>query len=235
MQGGVGAATIRDLLRAALARGAYDDRPLPSEGDLQHLFDASRSVVRQALEMLREENLVDRVRGVGTYVTTRKTEQADEGFRGLGGGETRLHNVTTGRRVIRAREMLTGLLGVPPGTEVLRLDRQTIGTAGQIVSWFTSYLPLAMAGPLAGTNADLSGEYFSTVERVLGVRIRRVDRRIEAVSADSVTASVMQIPPGTPLLRQERTLRVDDDVVLEFAIGRQRGDQVVHVRSHTRE
>lgn len=235
MQGGVGAATIRDLLRASLVRGAYDDRPLPSEGDLQHLFDASRSVVRQALEMLREENLVERVRGVGTYVAAHKTEQADEGFRGLGGRETRLHNVTTGRRVIRVREMLTGLLGVPQGSEVLRLDRQTIGAGGQIVSWFTSYLPLAMALPLASKDADLSGEYFSTVERLLGVHIRRVDRRVEAVSADSVTAGVMQVPPGTPLLRQERTLRLDDEHVLEFAIGRQRGDQVVHVRSHTRD
>ncbi len=235
MQGGAGAATIRDLLRASITRGAYDDRPLPPEAELQRIFDASRSVVRQALEMLGEEHLVERVRGAGTFVATRKTKQTDGGFSGLGGPGTSLVNVVTGRRVIRVQEMLTGLLAVPIGTEVLRLDRQTIGEGGQVVSWFTSYLPLAMAQPLAWESSDLSGEYFATVERLLGVRIRRVDRMIEAVSADSVTAAIMRISPGAAILRHERVLRVDDEHILEFAIGRQRGDQVALLRSQTRD
>ncbi|MBP0597210.1 FadR family transcriptional regulator [Herbaspirillum sp. LeCh32-8] len=41
---------------------------LPSENDLATLFDVSRPVVRQALDRLREDQMVESVRGSGTYV-----------------------------------------------------------------------------------------------------------------------------------------------------------------------
>jgi len=41
---------------------------LPSENDLATLFDVSRPVVRQALDRLREDQLVESLRGSGTYV-----------------------------------------------------------------------------------------------------------------------------------------------------------------------
>lgn len=41
---------------------------LPSENDLAALFDVSRPVVRQALDRLREDQMVESVRGSGTYV-----------------------------------------------------------------------------------------------------------------------------------------------------------------------
>ena len=41
---------------------------LPAELELAALFDVSRPVVRQALDRLREDQLVDSRRGSGTYV-----------------------------------------------------------------------------------------------------------------------------------------------------------------------
>lgn len=41
---------------------------LPAENDLATLFDVSRPVVRQALDRLREDRMVESVRGSGTYV-----------------------------------------------------------------------------------------------------------------------------------------------------------------------
>ncbi|MFJ3044832.1 FadR/GntR family transcriptional regulator [Herbaspirillum chlorophenolicum] len=41
---------------------------LPAENDLATLFDVSRPVVRQALDRLREDQLVESIRGSGTYV-----------------------------------------------------------------------------------------------------------------------------------------------------------------------
>ena len=41
---------------------------LPSENDLAALFDVSRPIVRQALDRLREDQLVESIRGSGTYV-----------------------------------------------------------------------------------------------------------------------------------------------------------------------
>lgn len=44
------------------------DSKLPSENDLATQFEVSRPVVRQALDRLREDGLVESLRGSGTYV-----------------------------------------------------------------------------------------------------------------------------------------------------------------------
>jgi len=44
---------------------------LPSENELATLFDVSRPIVRQALDRLREDHLVESRRGSGTYVMER--------------------------------------------------------------------------------------------------------------------------------------------------------------------
>ena len=56
-----------DLRGRVAALGA--GKLLPSESDLSAEFDVSRVTVRRALELLREEGLVDARQGFGWYVS----------------------------------------------------------------------------------------------------------------------------------------------------------------------
>ncbi|WP_280268331.1 winged helix-turn-helix domain-containing protein, partial [Nocardia wallacei] len=57
---------VRDLLRAALRGGEFGSGRLPGEGELMAQFRAPRDVVREALDLLRRDGLVERRRGLGT-------------------------------------------------------------------------------------------------------------------------------------------------------------------------
>jgi GntR family transcriptional regulator len=224
----VTADTVRDLLRATLTRGHFSDAGLPDEAELQRIFGLSRAAVRRALGMLREEGLVTRVRGAGTFAAARKLKQEEDGLRGLGPQASVTH-VLTGRHVQTADALLSRLLEVATGDSVVRLDRQTVAH-GQVIGLWTSYLPIDLAGELMRTNIDLSGDYDSALELALGVRIAQAERAVEAVPADSHVAATMRVAIGAPLLRYERVLRTADRV-LEFTMGRQRGDRVVITRT----
>ncbi len=60
-------------LRAAIESGAYPPgSKLPTEGELCQQYDVSRSVVRQALQSLAHDNLIETERGRGAFVLERK-------------------------------------------------------------------------------------------------------------------------------------------------------------------
>lgn len=225
---------VRDILRAALVQGRFAAEALPSEGELQRMFGASRTVVRRALGLLKDEGVILRRRGSGTFTGPKKTPQLDDGFRGLGDADSRSSNVVAGREIIEAPALIAPYLEVPDGAPILYLRRKTVSADGVVVAMFTSYLRLPLAEPLLDADADLSGEYYSTVERLLGRRIQEDDAVLEALPADELTAGEMQVTAGTALLHRQRVLRLDGGEILEYGIGYQRGDRVRVFRRGTR-
>lgn len=64
-----------------ITTGAYaEGDPLPSENELTVLFGISRPVVRQALEMLRQDDLIESRRGSGSFVKLRRKVAMEEAF-----------------------------------------------------------------------------------------------------------------------------------------------------------
>lgn len=225
---------VRDVLRAGLVRGMYGGTPLPSEAELQKMFHASRGTIRRALNILSEEGLIQRMRGTGTFTGPAKTRQIDEGFQGLGGPGSSIFHLVAERRTIEAPELIAPILRIQPGSPMLYLRRKTITGDGTVVSMFTSYLRLPLAEPLGDPSTDLSGEYYSTVEALLGRRIIEDDVMLEALPADEAVAAEMDIGAGSPVFHYERILLLDGNEPLEFGVGFQRGDRVRLHRSRTR-
>ncbi|MCP8894814.1 GntR family transcriptional regulator [Shinella daejeonensis] len=64
---------LAESLRAAIDSGVYGPgSKLPTESELCEQYDVSRSVVRQALQSLARDNLIETERGRGAFVLERK-------------------------------------------------------------------------------------------------------------------------------------------------------------------
>ena len=77
---------VADVLRAQILRGDYPHRTLPDERALMLEFGESRNTVRDALDLLRCDGLVERQQGVGTLVTAQKYAHGLNRLMGLAGG-----------------------------------------------------------------------------------------------------------------------------------------------------
>jgi GntR family transcriptional regulator len=65
---------IAAIIRQRILSGQLQpDRPIPSEAGIMQEFGVARATARHAVELLREEGLVVKVPGLGTYV--RKPEE----------------------------------------------------------------------------------------------------------------------------------------------------------------
>ncbi|MFA8342949.1 MAG: GntR family transcriptional regulator [Rhodothermaceae bacterium] len=69
---------LSEILRTEIKKGVYNkDMLIPSERELCEKFNLSRATVRQAIDLLREEGLIEKVRGKGTKILPEKKYEQD--------------------------------------------------------------------------------------------------------------------------------------------------------------
>lgn len=100
---------IANYLRGQIANGTFvPSAALPSEAELTALLEVSRPTVRQALSLLMEEGLIERVPGRGTFVagtipTTARQHMGTLAFIALEMRDTFLMHIFTGIEQVAAR------------------------------------------------------------------------------------------------------------------------------------
>jgi GntR family transcriptional regulator len=192
--------TIATDLRRRLEAGEFAaGRLLPSEADLSEAYDASRVTVRRALDTLREEGLVDSRQGFGWFAAGSPVRQS---LGRLGTIEEQLESsgATAERRILdfgfvrapkRAREVL--------GAEtVLRVKRLNLSD-GEPFARVTVWVPEELGNRLSRADVEASSFY-----ELLPVPVGGATQTIGATGASASDAALLEIPPGSPVLRCER-------------------------------
>jgi len=203
--------TIADELRRQVENGDFAaGRLLPSESDLSASYGVSRVTVRKALELLRDEGLIDSRQGFGWFVAADPLRQA---LGRLGTIEDQLESmgVASERRVVgfgfvKAPPRAKQVLGV---LDVLRVRRLNLAD-GHPFARVTVWCPEDLGASLS--RADVEARPFY---ELLDVTIGRATQTIGAAAAESSDAALLDIPVGSPVLRCERiTYDVDERPIL---------------------
>lgn len=198
---------IAEALRARIraARGAEGQR-LPSEHALCSQFGVSRMTVRQALDALRQEGLLSRHVGRGTFTTALPAERR---LRVIGsvedmlalGDETWFKPLDKG--VAPAPADVARALKLRAGAPVLRVTGVRHGDDGPF-QHVTAYLPETIGRRVA--DQDLSStSVIGTVERHLGLAVTYIEQSIEAMRCPKSVAPLLAAPAGASILRFRRT------------------------------
>jgi GntR family transcriptional regulator len=195
--------SIADDLRRRLEGGQFGTaRLLPSESELSEQYAASRVTVRRALEVLRDEGLVDSRQGFGWFVATDPLRQT---LGRLGTIERQLadEGVESTRRVLDFR-----FVPAPPRVRqvlgcdtVLRVRRLNLAD-GEPFALVTVWCPEVYGAELSRGDVERSPFY-----ELLGIPLGGATQTIGAAAASVDDARLLQVPAGSPLLRCERTTR----------------------------
>lgn len=217
------------------ARASSPGTPVPSERALAERFALSRTSVRQAIRELIVEGRLRAVRGSGTFVAPPKvryrmrlTSYTEE---------MRVQGLAVSGRLLAAAEepadAMADALDIRPSATVVRIVR--LRTAdGEPIAIDESVFPAALVPGLA---ARLDGEVSVTevLERDYGLRAERAEETMEAAVADPVSAGLLAVEPGLPLLLLTRRAFLADGTPLERARSLLRGDRAVVVADLRRD
>lgn len=199
---------VSEWLRACITAGEFEaDARLPSESELGRMFDVSRITVRRALATLESDGLIYRRQGLGSFVAPPKLPQGLVRLTDFA-QDMRRAGLEPSSRVLRhamepAPSPAARALGIEVGSQVMRLDRLRYGDSRPVALDHT-WLPPFYAQLIEGH--DLTHEtLYRILETEYEIPVTRGRYRIDAVAADPEIADVLNLDPGQPLLRIERT------------------------------
>jgi len=185
-----------------LAAGAL----LPSESELSAAYEVSRVTVRKALELLRDEGLIDARQGFGWFVATDPVRQT---LGRLGTIEAQLAELgvaserrVVGFRFVAAPRRVRQVLGVDTVLEVRRVNRAD----GQPFARVTVWCREDVGARLSRRDVESSPFY-----ELVDVPIGGATQTIGAAAASRDDAELLAVPVGSPVLRCERITRDVDE------------------------
>jgi len=196
-----------------------------SERDLARIHQVSLMTARHALAYLEREGVVERRRGVGTFVAAPKihfnklmsyTEQMSG--RGLSGGSKVLVARTSDEEPEAAAR-----LSLPPRTSIIKIERLR-PAADEPFPLETCFLHAADFPGLV--SAPLSREsLFGILEREYKTMIAYADEEVDATAADPRTADLLGIPKRDPLLRIRQVIYSTKGRAIMYVLGFYRSDR----------
>jgi GntR family transcriptional regulator len=217
---------VKDLLRVHIVNMLRESERLPSEPELALEYGVGRNVIREVLDLLRAEGLIERVRGAGTFVVRTPIDHEFDQFHpisdNIAAGATMRGQIRS-RRFMVAPRAVQEQLRLEPGASCAMLDL-TVSVKGRALSLMTSYVAADIGERL--TASDFNGNFLSFL-RSAGVEVGTAMMSVEASVADPTVADLMNVPPGQPLLLFHRRLFAADGAPLEFGFVRMRGDGMV--------
>ncbi|WP_405796111.1 GntR family transcriptional regulator [Streptomyces sp. NBC_01506] len=223
-------------LRRRIRSGAIEvGQTLPSEADLCQEFAASRGPVRQALATLRDEGLIGGGQGKRAVVLDAVPTQPFESFLSFT-TRAEITGHVPGQRLQeialrRPDATVAAALQIDPDDLVVQLLRlRLLDGRPAMLERMTYTEPVGR--PLLNANLDAGSIY--ALLTTWGVDLDSARHTFDAVAADATDSALLEVPPGSPLLRERRLTTDSRGVPIEWSDDRYRPDVATVTVTNTR-
>lgn len=212
---------LRELLREKIESGEWQPGyRLPTESELTVEFGVSRGTVRQAMQLLENQGLVERSQGRGTFVGRPKFAND---FLSLSITTTPAKIDLVHAKLVEPNVSVSSNLGLADGDKAYELMR-TVEVEDEVLMLITSWLPADMFPGLGD-------------REIQGVPIRRIiegyyslegllqHKELEVTLVDEVEAVYLHTNAGKPALLLTYVNRLKDGRRFEYRKMIVRGDR----------
>ncbi|MGO0060445.1 GntR family transcriptional regulator [Brevibacillus fluminis] len=225
---------IREAIRGLIEKGiVVEQQTIPPERDLAEWFGVSRMTVRQAVDELVREGLLEKRLGDGTFVKDQKLAGRMHGAGSFSDeialSGKRTHSKMLGQLVTRPSEQIAKKLEIEEGeTSVIRIERIRYVNEYPI-SHQVSYLPFNLCYPILSADLNVSSLYHHLAQSA-GLVMKAGKETIQVITADEMSAELLQIPVGEPCFLLCRTMYADKvNRPVEYVETMIRGDKFMFV------
>ncbi|MGP7816509.1 GntR family transcriptional regulator [Niallia sp. 01092] len=218
------------IAKKALYKKIYDDivdkidsgiyqvnELLPSESELEELFTASRTPVRQALKQLENDGFIYRLQGKGSFVANRKSLRSwQTGFKATYSQEwKKIHTKTISIKKIKS-PIKAKLLELSNEEEITHIKRIRTHN-GEPVMYLEHF-----SSPILPFEIFTKDPTYSSLENLLkeelDVEFLKIEEAIEAVEASTQIATLLKIDKSSPVLKITRTSYNSKDDPIDILI-----------------
>ncbi|HEY3611443.1 MAG TPA: GntR family transcriptional regulator [Pseudonocardiaceae bacterium] len=219
----------RDLTRR-ISRGEFRvHEALPAQSELSREYGVSTMTLRQALQHLEDQGLIEQVAGKGTYVRRHRIPYAATGLGSLA-DDLRAQGIALDTRVLNVDmtetdDRLAASLGLRPRDRVLLVERLRVLDGVPVVHQ-RSYLPEPFGTTLRDADFTRESLYDLLADRCGAIAVRATETMTPVVVPDPIAAA-LDVPSGALGLLSERLTTDSHELPLVADIAMLAGDRVV--------
>lgn len=215
---------VHDILKNEIQNGTYlVGALLPTETELERIYQVSRTTVRRATELLEKEGLVEIKQGRGTMVLDSRTHQDLNRVTSVSESLRRKGYVISTKSMyidkVPATEKLAKELQVPQGSVLARIQRIQLADGKPIVI-MKNYISYILVPDIEQYTSKFSALY-QFLEEQYHLEIDGAKDKIYAKASDFTEAEILNVDPGTALLcihricyRKDKPVCVDQVSIL---------------------
>jgi GntR family transcriptional regulator len=213
---------VKRALLLAIEGGRYPGgSTLPSEAELAAAFGVSVGTLRHAVDELVAEHILVRRQGRGTFVALHNADrflfqyfhvERCDGLR-----ESPQVELVAFERV-RLDEDAAQALALRPGEPAIQLDNR-LQLQGRAVIHDRLTLPaLLFKGLTEKRLRERTSTIYHLFQTEFGISVTRAHERARAVGADRLSARILGLAPGTPVIQVRRTALTFGDKPVEYRV-----------------
>lgn len=206
-------------------RWSIGDR-IPSERELAVDFGVSRMTLRQAIQTLVDEGILERRVGAGTYVANQKVQEKMSGVTSftdimLAQGKTPSSR-TVSFRVANPSLSEKEKLDLADDEQVLRMER--VRFADNVpISFEVATVPEALVRNF--NKAEITSSLYRTLEDKAGLVLGGAKQNVTAQVASERIAELLKIKRGDPILRLRQVSFLQNGKPFEYVRTQYAGDR----------
>lgn len=224
---------VANVLRDEIISGIYPvGNLLPTEDKLCERFSVSRHTVREAMRLLREDNLVSSRRGSGTVVVAPSTADADihqvmsindlvAFAKGLRFDIESIDTIAIDRKLARHT-------GLEKGGEWLQVVGYRYAEGEDFATCRTEYYINRSFAAVGRILRRHSGPIFELIEDMFGQQVEEVRQQISATLLSADLAASFGVEDQSAALEVRRTYQTTDRTIAQLTINTHPAERFQH-------
>lgn len=209
---------IHDKIKNDIEHGVWKigDR-LPSERELATQFNVSRMTLRQAIQTLADEGILERKIGSGTYVARKKVQEKMTGttsFTDIMLSQNRVpSSKTVSYYVAKPSSSEMEKLKLKENEQIVRMER--IRFADDLPICFeVASVPYSLVDQYSKT--EITSSFYKTLEEKGSNKIGHANQTISAMLASEQIADYLKIKRGDAILRLRQISYFENGLPFEY-------------------
>lgn len=201
------------------------NQALKTEVELCKEYSVSKMTLKKAIDLLVEEGLVYKQRGVGTFVKNLTESPLNNirdrykdlnltGFNASHKGQS-VHTQVLEYTIIPATDFIAGQMGIVPSDFVYHIKRlRSIDSFPNVLE--DTYMPLDLIPGLKLAHAETS--IYSYIENTLQMKVKSSHISIRADKSSEEIAGYLNLAPGEPVIMVTQTAFLSNGHLFEYSV-----------------
>ena len=224
---------IKDELKNQILSKKYNiGDKISSERELADFYNVTRVTVQKAMNLLEQEGFIERIHGKGMFVLSNSesniyilnNEKSDSI---LGFSREFKNNVKISSKLIKFHTKKAGkrigkFLGIDENDEIYFIRRvRLMDNIPVLVE--DSNIPLKIINKIPKEVLE-TGSLYEYIEKITDKKITDADSIIEASLFNEELAGLLEIKPGSPMLKISEVTRLEDNRAFNYSYSYNRAD-----------